>query len=70
VPLKRRDAPPRDPEKLVVKRLRLAPLVLGAVPIVGEYRRAGFEIVPVEAHGLIPTASGFDSPGIPLVPET
>jgi hypothetical protein len=53
--LEARDAPPGDAEqveKLVVKSLRLAPLVLGAVPTLGEFRRAGFDVVPVEAHGL------------------
>jgi hypothetical protein len=48
------DAPPGDAvqfKKLVVKSLRLAPLVLGAVPILGEFRRAGLDVVPVEAHG-------------------
>jgi hypothetical protein len=48
------DAPPGDAEqfeKLVVKSLRLAALVLGAVPILGEFRRAGLDIVPVETHG-------------------
>ena len=52
--LEARDAPPGDAEqlkKLVVKSLRLAPLVLGAVPILGEFRRAGLDVVPVEAHG-------------------
>ncbi|MGH6801097.1 MAG: hypothetical protein ACRECZ_06750, partial [Methylocella sp.] len=52
--LKTRDAPPGDAEqleKLVVESLRLAPLVLSAVPIPGEFRRAGLDVVPVEAHG-------------------
>jgi hypothetical protein len=48
------DPPPGDAEqleKIVVKSLRLAPLVLGAIPILGEFRRAGLDVVPVEAHG-------------------
>jgi len=53
--LEARDAPPGDAEqgeKLVAKGLRLGALLLGAVPILGEFRRAGLDIVPVETHGL------------------
>jgi hypothetical protein len=39
--------------------LRLAPLVLGAVPTLGEFRRAGFDVVPIEAHGLSQTADAL-----------
>ena len=49
------DAPPGNAEQLekfIVKGVRLAPLVMGAVPILGEFRRAGLDVVPVEAHGL------------------
>jgi hypothetical protein len=48
------NASPGDAEKLekfVVESLRLAALVLGAVPILGEFGGAGLDIVPVEAHG-------------------
>jgi hypothetical protein len=41
------DPPPGDAEqleKIVVKSLRLAPLVLGAIPILGEFRRAGLDV--------------------------
>ena|ERR1700730_13815015 len=40
-------------EKFIIESLRLAALVTGVLPFRGEFRRARFDIVPIETHGPI-----------------